>query len=360
MAGSLPFRKVLITGGAGFVGANLALLLRRDFPDVAVAAFDNLKRRGSELNLPRLRRAGVSFQHGDIRCREDVEDWPAFDLLIDCSAEPSVQAGADGSPLPVLQNNLTGSLHCLEAARRNRAAFLFLSTSRVYPIDRINGLSFHEQDMRFAWKAEEGIPGFSGRGITEEFPLHGPRSLYGASKLATELVLQEYAYLFHMPVLINRCGVLAGPWQMGKVDQGVVTLWVTRHIFGRPLQYIGFGGQGKQVRDMLHVEDLFDLVVRQMGDLSRWDGRVYNAGGGHEVSASLRELTGICQEVTGNRITITNQAATSPLDVRIYLTDNSRVQRDFNWLPVKSVRAIVEDIHAWVREHEAQLRPLFT
>ena len=69
MAGSIPFRKVLITGGAGFVGANLALLLRRAYPDVAVSAFDNLKRRGSELNLPRLRRAGVSFQHGDIRCR---------------------------------------------------------------------------------------------------------------------------------------------------------------------------------------------------------------------------------------------------------------------------------------------------
>lgn len=360
MAGSLPFRRVLITGGAGFVGANLALLLRRHVPDVAVAAFDNLKRRGSELNLPRLKSAGVSFQHGDIRCREDVDDWPTFDVLIDCSAEPSVQAGADGSPLPVLQNNLTGSLHCLEAARRNQAAFLFLSTSRVYPIVKINSLSFQEQSTRFAWTAGENIPGFSQRGIAEDFPLEGPRSLYGASKLATELLLQEYAYLYHMPVLINRCGVLAGPWQMGKVDQGVVTLWVTRHAFRRSMQYIGFGGEGKQVRDLLHVEDLFDLIVRQMGDVSRWDGRVYNVGGGHEVSASLRELTSICQEITGNRITITGQAATSPLDVRIYLSDNSRVERDFNWLPVKSVHSIVEDIYSWLREHEAQLRPIFT
>lgn len=359
MAGTMPFRRVLITGGAGFVGANLALLLRRDFRDVAVSVFDNLKRRGSELNLPRLKRAGVSFQHGDIRCREDVEEWPTFDLLIDCSAEPSVQAGAEGSPFPVLQNNLTGSLHCLEAARRNQAAFLFLSTSRVYPIARINNLSFREQGMRFAWTNQENIGGFSQRGIAEDFPLDGPRSLYGASKLATELVLQEYAFLNHMPVLINRCGVLTGPWQMGKVDQGVVTLWVARHTFGWPLQYIGFGGQGKQVRDILHVEDLFDLVVRQMSDLSQWDGRVYNVGGGHEVSASLLELTSVCQEVTGHRITITGQAATSPLDVRIYLTDNSRVERDFNWLPVKSVRAIVADIHNWIREHEEQLQLIF-
>lgn len=360
MAGSIPFRKVMITGGAGFVGANLALLLRRDFPDVTVFAFDNLKRRGSELNLPRLKRAGVSFQHGDIRCREDVDAWPAFDLLIDCSAEPSVQAGADGSALPVLHNNLTGSLHCLEAARRNQAAFLFLSTSRVYPIAALNGLSFDEQNTRFVWTAEEAGPGFSERGIAEDFPLDGPRSLYGATKLAAELVLQEYAFLYRMPVLINRCGVLAGPWQMGKVDQGVVTLWVARHAFGRPLQYIGFGGQGKQVRDLLHVEDLFALVVRQMGDLGRWDGRVYNVGGGREVSASLRELTTLCRQLTGRTITITGQPATSPLDVRIYLTDNARVERDFGWAPVKSVPAIVEDIYVWLREHEAQLRHIFS
>lgn len=111
---------------------------------------------------------------------------------------------------------------------------------------------------------------------------------------------------------------------------------------------------------MLHVEDLFDLIVRQMGDSSSWDGRVYNVGGGHEVCASLRELTAICQEVTGHRITITGQATTSPLDVRMYLTDNGRVGRDFNWRPVKSVHALVEDIYAWLREHEKQVPPIFT
>jgi CDP-paratose 2-epimerase len=358
MARSIPFKKVLITGGAGFVGANLALLLRHGYPDVAVCAFDNLKRRGSELNLPRLKRAGVTFQHGDIRCREDVDTWPEFDLLIDCSAEPSVQAGVDGSPLPVLQNNLTGTLYCLEAARRQGAAFLFLSTSRVYPIETINRLAVREEATRFTWTAEESLPGYSRRGIAEDFPLSGARSLYGATKLSAELLLQEYAFLYRMPVLINRCGVLTGPWQMGKVDQGVVTLWVARHAFGRPLQYTGFGGQGKQVRDLLHVEDLFALVVRQMDDVSRWDGRIYNVGGGVEVSASLLELTGVCQDVTGQRIALSSVPATSPVDVRIYVTDNSRAQRDFTWKPLKSLRVIVEDIHNWIKEHEVQLRPL--
>src|ERR1700676_308552 len=114
----MQFRSVLITGGAGFVGANLAVAFREHFPDVAVTSFDNLSRRGSELNLARLKSRGVAFVHGDVRCAEDVADWGAFDLLIDCSAQPSVHAGLNGSPLPVINNNLLGTIHCAEAARR--------------------------------------------------------------------------------------------------------------------------------------------------------------------------------------------------------------------------------------------------
>lgn len=358
MSAILPFKKILITGGAGFVGANLAVAFKQAFANIDVLAFDNLKRRGSELNLARLKAAGVIFQHGDIRCREDVDAWPAFDLLIDCSAEPSVQAGVDGSALPVIHNNLNGTIYCMEAARRHQAAFLFLSTSRVYPIGRINSLHFREENTRFVWTGDEKLSGYSAQGIAEEFPLTGPRSLYGATKLAAELLLLEYAYLYRMPVLINRCGLLTGPWQMGKVDQGVVTLWVARHAFGQPLRYIGFGGQGKQVRDVLHIDDLFNLVVRQTGDLVRWDGRVYNVGGGREVSVSLLELSGLCRDVLGKAVPTTPEPATSPVDVRIYVTDPGRVRADFSWVPRKSVAVIVEDIYTWLRAHEDQLRPI--
>jgi CDP-paratose 2-epimerase len=355
----MRFNRILITGGAGFVGANLAVRFKQGFPNVAVWAFDNLKRRGSELNLPRLQEAGVHFLHGDIRCVEDIDDWPAFDLLIDCSAEPSVQAGIDGSPLPVLQHNLVGTLNCMEAARRHQAAFLFLSTSRVYPIGRINGLSYQEDATRFSWTVAEAVPGLSREGIAETFPLDGPRSLYGATKLSAELLLQEYAYTYRLPVIINRCGVLTGPWQMGKVDQGVVTLWVARHVFGTPLQYIGFGGTGKQVRDMLHVADLFDLVVRQAAVPSTWDGRVYNVGGGCAVSTSLRELTEVCQQVTGRRVPVRAEPATSPVDIRVYITDSRSVGEQFGWAPRRTVSTIVEDISRWVNDHREQLRPIF-
>lgn len=354
----MRFKSVLITGGAGFVGANLAVLFKRAFSDVTVTAIDNLKRRGSELNLPRLREAGVSFLHGDIRCAEDIDTWPAFDLLIDCSAEPSVQAGLNDSPAPLLQNNLVGTINCLEAVRERNAALLFLSTSRVYPIEPLNALAWQEQQTRFEWTVDNTVPGFSIAGVAEQFPLEGARSLYGATKLASELLIQEYAYSRGLPALINRCGILTGPWQMGKVDQGVVTLWVARHLFGRGLRYTGFGGQGKQVRDMLHVDDLFALLVKQLANTSRWRGQVYNVGGGAEVSASLFELTEVCQQVLERKVSIDSYSETSPVDLRIYQTDNNKVTRDFAWQPQRSVADIVSDIGHWVRTHEDQLRPI--
>jgi len=222
-----------------------------------VTVLDNLSRRGSELSLPRLRAAGVEFHHGDIRFVEDFSSLPPYDVLIDCSAEPSVQAGLAGSPRSVLDTNLIGTINCLEAARTRGAAFLFLSTSRVYPIEGLNGLPFTETDTRFCWDGEARISGFSELGIAESFALDGARSFYGTSKLAAELLIKEYVFSYGTRALVSRCGVIAGPWRMGRVDQGVISLWVARHYFGRPLSYTGFGGQGKQVRDILHVRDLF-------------------------------------------------------------------------------------------------------
>ena len=347
----MDFKNLLITGGAGFVGSNLALLFREARPDLGVTVLDSLKRRGSELNLPRLRAAGVEFRHGDIRSADDFDDLPPFDLMIDCSAEPSVQAGLGGSPRAVLDTNLVGTINCLEAARARGAAFLFLSTSRIYPIAALNDLPFAETETRFRWDDVPGIPGFSGRGIAEGFTLDGARSFYGTSKLAGEQLIQEYVFSYGMRALINRCGVIAGPWQMGKVDQGVITLWVARHYFGRPLRYTGFGGHGKQVRDILHVHDLFDLLLLQLEAPERWDGRVYNVGGGNDVSVSLRELTELCVQETGKTVPIASVPETAGVDLRIYVTDARKAEVDFGWRPTRGPARIVRDIRAWIEEH---------
>jgi len=345
---------VLVTGGAGFAGSSLAIELRRRNPGMRVIAVDNLKRRGSEIRIAYLLDAGVDFLHGDIRCREDLAALPEFELLLDCSAEPSVHT--QGTPDYVLNTNLVGTMNCLELVRQRRASILFLSTSRVYSMDKLNDIPFEETSQRFNWDGGYRCEGLGDNGISESFSISGPKSFYGTSKLASELLIGEYRHKYGVPALINRCGVLAGPWQMGKVEQGFVALWVARHYYRGRLEYIGYGGHGKQVRDVLHIDDLFDLVDGQISRPDLFDGRVYNVGGGPANSVSLRELTTACQEVTGNNIEITPRPETSDVDIRIYISDNEKVKRDLGWQPRRSVSDIVGDVHEWLITNEKSLR----
>ncbi|HTQ53067.1 MAG TPA: NAD-dependent epimerase/dehydratase family protein [Bryobacteraceae bacterium] len=348
---------VLITGGAGFVGSNLALALKKSFPQIAVTAFDNLHRRGSELNLGRLLDGGVKFVHGDIRSLPDLTslaDPP--DLIVECSAEPSPMAGYGGSPAYVIDTNLTGCYHCLELARRVHADFVFISTSRVYPYRRLNELAYEEGPDRFQLAPVQTVAGVSAAGIGEDFPLEGARSLYGMTKLAGELMVTEYADAYGIRCLINRCGILTGPWQMAKTDQGVIALWMAAHYFRRSLSYIGFDGSGRQVRDFLHIDDFCDLLLEQIGNFETYKGRLFNVGGGFEFSLSLKETTRLCEEITGNRLSIAEVAQTRPADVRIYYTNHGRLTAVKGWRPARDARATLTDIFGWIRGHEAQLK----
>lgn len=354
----MHFNRLVITGGAGFVGSSLATLFKTHYEDIEVTVFDNLMRRGSELNLPRLREHGVQFVHGDVRCADDFDALSTCDLLIDCAAEPSALAGASGSPAKLFDINLSGSLNCFECARRNDAAVLFLSTSRVYPIEPLRALPFQEEDSRLTLHETGGAPGISPDGVAETCPTAGARSYYGFTKLAAEQLLVEYAYHHNLPCLIDRCGVLAGPYQMGKVDQGVMTLWAAAHIYGRPLKYIGFGGQGKQVRDLLHVHDLFSLLQRQLEVPERWTADRFNVGGGLDISLSLRELTDLCRALTGQTVDIGSQPETHPDDVPWYISDARKAMQTFDWEPQKSPRDIIEDITRWITDHRDELQPV--
>lgn len=347
--------RLLITGGAGFVGSNLSVSLASRHPEWEILALDNLYRRGSELNLPRLEEAGVEFVEGDVREPGDLARLPQIDALIECSAEPSVMSGTDGDTSYLVHTNLTGAYNCLELARRDGAFLVFLSTSRVYPVEPQLRLKLEETEARFEIAAEQEVAGVSPAGISERFPLQGARTLYGATKLAAELLIEEYRAGQGVPAVIDRCGVIAGPWQMGKVDQGVFTHWMLAHHFQRPLTYIGFGGEGKQVRDLLHVEDLVDLVERQLLDSATWDGRTVNVGGGRECSLSLRETTAICRELTGNEVLIEPVAETRAGDVPIYLSDCGKLFGFDEWRPKRSARQVLTDIHDWVAADEDRI-----
>jgi CDP-paratose 2-epimerase len=344
--------QVLITGGAGFIGANLALDLAARHGDWEITAFDSLHRRGSELNLARLREGGVRFVHGDVRDPADLRGAGPFDKLIECSAEPSVMAGVDGSTEFLVHTNLLGAYHCLEEAARNQAQVVFLSTSRVYPVAALNALAFEEAETRYELLEEQPVVGASRHGVSERFPLDGARTLYGASKLAAELLITEYAESFGLATTVNRCGVVAGPWQMGKVDQGVFTHWMLAFYFRHPLSYLGFGGTGKQVRDLLHVADLGELIDDQLLRPDHWAGAVVNVGGGADVSLSLRETSALCSEITGHELDIGSDPQTRVGDVRVYISDYRALGEYTDWAPRRSGSEIMADIYSWIHEHE--------
>ena len=331
------------------------MTLRREFPGTEIVAMDNLYRRGSELNVPRLEQAGVQFHRGDVR---DANAFPpgSFDVLIECSAEPSVLAGQDGSPDYVFQTNLVGAYQCLEKTRAWKGKIIFLSTSRVYPVAPLEAHPWREEATRFAW--EDGKNGITSRGVSEALNLDGARSLYGYTKLSAEQLIEEYRAAFGLKSVVNRCGVIAGPWQFGKVDQGVASLWVLAHHFGKSLSYIGYGGKGKQVRDFLHVDDLCDLIMDQVRNFESWDGWLGNVSGGLSNSVSLSELTGLSEEVTGKKIPIKPVLENRSFDLRLFIGDCAKLFARTSWRPKRDVRRIVQDIHSWVKENEAALAKL--
>lgn len=347
---------ILITGGCGFVGSSLAIGLKNKYPHYHIICFDNLKRRGSELNLPRLATHEIEFVHGDIRNKEDLVFQQQIDIIIDAAAEPSVMAGLHNATDYLINTNFNGTVNSLNLALEHKAKFVFLSTSRVYPIEALEQIKFVEKETRFDIAVEQSIAGLSIEGVSEEFPLSGYRSLYGSTKLASELIVQEYNKLLSVPAIIDRCGVITGPNQMGKVDQGVFVLWVARHYWKKKLGYFGFGGTGKQVRDMMHVADLLSLVDQQIHDFQTFDGGIFNAGGGRDKSVSLQELTGICEEVTGNQIEIGSVAENRPADIRLYITDNKKIYDTCGWQAQKSVKDTVSDIFDWIQSNEDTLK----
>ena len=353
--------KILITGGCGFVGSNLAVLFKQFYTDVEVYCLDNLSRRGSEVNLQKVLAAGGQFVHGDVRVKTDFDRLPAIDIVIDAAAEPSVLAGkVPGELENLIDTNLNGTINTLYFAKKHQAAIIFLSTSRVYPYDTLAKANLVISPKRFNLSNDQALVGLSQQGVAENYPLEGLRSLYGATKLASEYFIQEFANNFGLPAIINRCGVLSGPYQMGKIDQGVIVLWMAKHFWKGRLGYIGYGGLGQQARDVLHVRDLFNLVQWQITNLGLQKGQIFNVGGGIENTVSLSELTDLCVSITSNNIEMGSYLENRPGDLPIYVTDNSKITDFSGWKPEISVEVMLNEIFDWLQKDEVILKSILS
>ena len=336
--------KVLISGVCGFVGSHLARYLMESHEGIAIVGLDSLARSGSETNWVSLKRLGVQMFHGDIRMASDLETLPVVDWVVDAAAQPSVLAGRDGktSTRQLLEHNLLGTINLLEYCRASRAGFVLLSTSRVYSIPALTQLPLRAESS--AYTLDRGQPwpaAVSLAGVEEGFSTEAPISLYGATKLASERLAQEYAAGFQVPVWINRCGVLAGAGQFGTAEQGIFSYWLHAHSTRRPLKYLGFGGHGLQVRDALHPRDLACMVDFQLR--SGRPGQLLNVSGGQANSMSLAQLTVWCDQRFGSHQPIAD-GSERPYDVPWLILDSSKALSATSWKPQIGLHQILGEI----------------
>ena len=294
----LTFVAILISGICGFVGSALARALLDRRPDRQIFGFDNFSLPGSHINSSALQELGIKVFHADARQASDIENLPQADWIIDAAANPSVLAGLDGrsSMRQVVENNLLATVNLLEYARRHQAGFILLSSSRVYSIPQLQTIPLRTFDEAFAFDDEVDAPvGVSSSGIAETFSTAAPISLYGSTKLSSEILALEYGESCDFPVWIDRCGVIAGAGQFGRADQGIFAFWINAYLRRQPLKYVGYGGTGHQVRDCIHPTDLASLIEIQMAS-TKVQGRspIYNIGGGVSNAMSLRQLSKWC------------------------------------------------------------------
>ncbi len=335
--------KILVTGGCGFVGANICINLKKKFHEVY--SLDNLSRKSSKINFKLIKKNGIKNFKFDIFNEKKLQKLKKFDLIIDCCAEAAVEVSKKELNR-VFNTNLIGTFNLLKKAKKDNSKIIFISSSRVNSISEINNIvkkKFLIKKIKINTK------------INESFDTLKPKSLYGFTKFASELLIEEFSYAFGLKYIINRCGVISGPMQFGKQDQGFVSLWVWRHILKQNLSYIGFGGHGNQVRDVLHIDDLVDLVCLQIKKINKIYNKKICVGGSKKSNTSLKNLSIICQKITGNKVKFSKIKKTSMYDISYFISDNTLAKRIYKWQPKKNIIDIVTDNYKWLIENKKNL-----
>ncbi|MDA7769742.1 NAD-dependent epimerase/dehydratase family protein [Candidatus Pelagibacter sp.] len=336
--------KILVTGGCGFVGANLCIHLKKQ--GFKISSMDNLSRNGSKHNLKLLTNQKIKNYKIDVFNYKKILKLPKFDLIIDCCAEASVEVSKNEIDR-VINTNLIGTYNILKKSKIDKSKIIFLSSSRVNSINSINNI-IKKKVLKKKIKITQKI--------NENFNISGPKSIYGFTKLASEMLIQEFSYAFNIKFIINRCGVISGPLQFGKQDQGFISHWIMHHLYKKNLKYIGYGGYGQQVRDVLHIDDLIRLITLQIKKIEIINNQIFCVGGSSKSFTSLKELTSICEKLTNNKIKIRMKNKTSIYDIPYFITDNKKITQVYNWAPNKNIMDVVRDTYKWILSNKNFLK----
>ena len=338
--------KIIVTGGCGFIGSNICIFLKNLSFDVI--SVDNLSKTYSKLNHKRLNNLNIKNYNFDISNKNKfVKLSFKSDIIIDCCADPAVESSRKDI-YSNINNNLITTYNVLEKAKKDNSKLIFLSTSRIYPIkDSYKKLSF------FYKKKKKDL-------FNEESNTNGPKTIYGFSKLSSEMLIKEYNYAFKIDYLINRCGLITGPWQFGKVEQGLVSLWLWKHLNkDNNLYYKGYNGSGNQIRDILFIKDLCELVYLQIKKFKKIKNQTFCVGGGIKNSVNLNQLTKICEEITKNKLKIKYDLDTSIYDIPFYITSLDKVEKYYDWLPKTDLKIGIYGILEWMKKNHTLIKPHF-
>ena len=336
--------KILITGGCGFIGTNLSIYLKNK--GFKICTVDNFTRKGSKYNKKILEKNKIKNYYLDITNNFRFKKLPKFDLIIDCCAEAAVEVSKNEIDR-VFNTNLVGTFNILKKVKKDKSKIIFLSSSRVYSIEDLNKIIKNKiitKNLKTRLK------------INENFNTNKPKSIYGFTKLASEMLIEEFGYAFKTKYIINRFGAISGPLQFGKQDQGFISLWIWRHITQTKLNYIGYGGRGHQIRDVLHIKDLCDLIYIQILKMDKIYNKTFNVGGGKESYISLKNLTKICQNITLSKTIISPKNYTSIYDIPYYVSDNAKIKHTYKWKPKNNIFDIVADTYKWLKENKKDLK----
>jgi CDP-paratose 2-epimerase len=342
-------RLALVTGGAGFVATNVADRLLQD--GWRVRLLDNLSRCGVERNVHWLKaRHGerVTFVLGDVRDAAVVRQAVAGTSRVFHFAAQVAVTTSLVDPVADFEVNARGTLNLLEAVRAvsQRPSLLFTSTNKVY--GNLDDLELRPRRRRY----EPSEAAVASRGISERRPLdfHSP---YGCSKGAAEQYVLDYARTFGLKAAVFRMSCIYGPHQFGTEDQGWVAHFLIQALRGRSLTLYG---DGRQVRDVLFVDDLADAMLRAHDCIDRLSGQAFNIGGGRSNTVSLLELIDLIGDLIGS-VPAYQVEPWRPADQRYYVSDTSRFQQATGWAPRVSVIEGLKRLAAWLIESGTAVRP---